>query len=114
MLIGAVYAALFCAECASGGEQRLDGDGCALPELMASAQALQARAQASGFAWTTIQALLDEASEAITQGQQALACRHLTEAKIHAELALEQAEYARIHWRLLVPHIDEPWEEQKR
>ena len=68
----------------------------------------QARLDAStlDFEWRTIQPLLDQANEAITEGNKDQAKDLFILAKEHAELAIEQAKYANEHWQLLVPKIN--------
>ena len=68
----------------------------------------QARLDAStlGFEWITIQPLLDQANEAITEGNKDQAKDLFILAQEHAELAIEQAKYVDEHWQLLVPKIN--------
>jgi len=77
-----------------------------LDTLRHAAEQARLDANTMGFEWRTIQPLLDQANEAITEGNKDQAKDLFILAKEHAELAIEQAKYADEHWQLLVPNIN--------
>ena len=52
-----------------------------------------------GHAWTTSDQLIDEADKAARDGNESLAISLADEARIHAELAVEQADREATAWR---------------
>ncbi len=77
-----------------------------LESLRHAAEQARLAASTLGFEWRTIQPLLDQANEAITEGNKDQAKDLFILAKEHADLAIEQAKYADEHWQLLVPKIN--------
>lgn len=74
-----------------------------LPALIAATKRVHDLAIESGFEWTTIEPLINKAYTALKGGDETLARELFSEAKRHAELALEQAERAEKYWHLLAP-----------
>ncbi len=68
------------------------------------AEAVRLQANNLGSEWTTIEPLLADARKASAQGDFTKAMTLTKEAKIHAELAIKQAEYEQRHWQQRVPH----------
>lgn len=52
-----------------------------------------------GHAWTTSDQLIDEADKAVRDGNESLAISLADEARIHAELAVQQADREATAWR---------------
>ena len=78
--------------------------GCGTPQATyvdARSAAMTAIAVATerGHAWTTSDQLIDEADKAAQDGNESLAISLADEARIHAELAVEQADREATAWR---------------
>ncbi len=78
--------------------------GCGTPQATyedarAAAMAAIAVATERGHAWTTSDQLIDEADKAAQDGNESLAISLADEARIHAELAVEQADREATAWR---------------
>ncbi len=69
---------------------------------LAGAEAKIAEARDKGHAWTTFEALLQQAAAASDAGDEEEAVRLATEARLHAELAIEQSEFEAEAWKTRV------------
>ena len=67
-----------------------------------AAQQKQAEARELGHAWNTFEPLLSQAAAANDAGDEEEAIRLATEARLQAELAIEQAEFESEAWRTRV------------
>jgi hypothetical protein len=72
-----------------------------------AAEAARKRAAAVGYEWTTIRSLLKAAKKAAGQGDLDRAVELAEEARLHGELAVEQAAYEDEHWVNAVPRLPE-------
>ena len=68
-------------------------------DARAAAMTAIAVATERGHAWTTSDQLIDEADKAAQDGNESLAILLADEARIHAELAVEQADREATAWR---------------
>ena len=64
-----------------------------------AAQQKQAEARERGHAWNTVDPLLRQAAAANDAGDEEEAIRLATEARLHAELSIEQAEFDSEAWK---------------
>lgn len=67
-----------------------------------AAEQKQAEARELGHAWNTFEPLLSQAAAANDAGDEEEAIRLATEARLQAELAIEQAEFESEAWRTRV------------
>lgn len=68
-------------------------------DARAAAMTAIAAATDRGHAWTTSDQLIDEADKAARDGNESLAISLADEARIHAELAVQQADREATAWR---------------
>ena len=68
-------------------------------DARAGATTAIAAATDRGHAWTTSDQLIDEADKAVRDGNESLAISLADEARIHAELAVQQADREATAWR---------------
>lgn len=68
-------------------------------DARSAAMTAMAAATERGHAWTTSDQLIHEADEAAQDGNESLAISLADEARIHAELAVEQADRETTAWR---------------
>ena len=64
-----------------------------------AAQLRQAEARERGHAWNTVEPLLSQAAAANDAGDEEEAIRLANEARLHAELSIEQAEFESEAWK---------------
>lgn len=81
---------------ACGGETQSDN---AYEEAHAAAVAAMEIATESGHAWITSDQLIEDAAKAAAEGDEARAILLADEARIHAELAVVQADTEAATWR---------------
>ena len=92
----AVLLALAFILAACGGETQSDG---AYEEARAAAVAAMDIAAERGHAWMTSEQLIKDAEKAAADGDEARAILLADEARIHAELAVIQADKEAVAWR---------------
>jgi len=104
-LIALLFTAFFITACSeSGSDASVSTDPeVDLKQLMHEAKEAQAHASQLGFEWSNTQSILDEGQAAEQAGDHAKAHALYQEAKHQSVLAVEQAQYADEHWRLLDP-----------